>query len=68
MNRAAAFQTTVCTIAVGAISAGTSTFVMAATQGSLGFMPALAGLSSIAVGSWLVYLGHCRAMLPRGPA
>lgn len=66
MNRVAAFQTAICTLAVGAISTGTSTFVLAASAGNLGFTVGLAGLGALAVGSYLVYLGHCRGMLAGG--
>lgn len=65
LNRRAAFQTAVCTLAVGALSAGTSTFVVAASGAGLSWAGGLAATGSLAVGTWLVYLGHCRSMLPR---
>jgi hypothetical protein len=64
MNRVAAFQTAICSLAVGALSTGTSTFVVAASQGHLGMVSGLAGCAALAVGTWLVHVGHCRGMLP----
>lgn len=66
MNRAAAFQTAVCTLAMGALSAGTSTFVFAASGGGLDLLRGLGAVGAIAVGTWLVYVGHCRGMMTRG--
>ena len=62
-RKVAVTQTAVCTLAVGALSAGTSTFVVAAHGGGLSWAGGLAGLASLAVGTWLVYLGHCRNLM-----
>lgn len=64
MNRPAAFQTAVCTLAVSALSAGTSVFVLAAHGGGISALSALGAVGSMAAGTWLVYLGHCRNLLP----
>lgn len=65
MNRVAAFQTAVCTLAISALSAGTATFVFAAQGGGLDWLRAIGAVGCVALGSWLVYVGHCRGMLNR---
>lgn len=64
MDRVVLFQTAVCTLAVSAISAGVSTFVLAANGHGLDSLRALGAAASLLTGSWLVYLGHCRSLLP----
>lgn len=65
MDRFAAFQAAICTLAVSAISASVSTFVVASNTGALTALQGLAAGASLATGSWLVYVGHCRSLLPK---
>ena len=64
MNRVAAFQAAICTLAVSAISAAVTVFVMATQTGTFDIPRVLAAIGCLGVGSWLVYVGHCRSMLP----
>jgi hypothetical protein len=62
VNREAAFQTALCTTAMAAVSAGTLFFVDATRGGPLTLARAGAALVLVAIGTWFIYIGHCRNM------
>lgn len=67
VNTQAAYMATICTLSIGAISAAVKVFVDMATTGHIDSAEVLGSAGCLGLGSFLLYLGHCRALLPPKP-